>query len=97
MRTSLIRRGPVLVKDDPVVGKLSDKLSIMSGLVEEASAQVKVLPPRLKNLQEYLGQVKEESSQWKDLHLTRKNRQVRFFSTKAFYLKMVTNVFCVQY
>ncbi len=82
MRTSLISRGPVLVKDDPLVGKLSDKVSIMSGLVEEASAPLSVVPPRLKNLQEYLGQVKEESSQWKDLHMTRKNRQVSFLRLK---------------
>lgn len=85
VRTSLIKRGPVLVKDDPVVGKLSEKVSIMSGLVEEASAPLKVLPPRLKNLQEYLGQVKEESSQWKDLHLARKNRQ----TSSRTHLKMV--------
>jgi hypothetical protein len=54
----------------------------MSGLVEEASAPLSVVPPRLKNLQEYLGQVKEESSQWKDLHMTRKNRQVSFLRLK---------------
>lgn len=46
--------------------------------VQEASAPVQVLPPRLKNLQDYHEQINNESNQWKDLHLTRKNRQVAF-------------------
>jgi hypothetical protein len=46
--------------------------------VEEARAPIQVLPPRLKSLQDYLGQVRSESDQWKDLHQSRKNRQVCF-------------------
>jgi len=76
VRSDLISRGPVLVKDDPLVENLTEKVAVMTGLVEEARAPIKVLPPRLKNLQDYLGQVANESNQWKDLHASRKNRMV---------------------
>ena len=47
--------------------------------VEEARAPIQILPPRLKSLQDYLGQISSESNEWKDLHLARKNRLVRTF------------------
>ena len=45
--------------------------------VEEARAPIQILPPRLKSLQDYLGQISNESNEWKDLHQSRKNRLVR--------------------
>jgi hypothetical protein len=59
----------------------------VSNQVEEARAPIKVLPPRLKNLQDYLGQVANESNQWKDLHASRKNRMV-IVSNHILYITM---------